>query len=107
MGRRAACSIPAASTNVFGISCACAWPMIQPSATAPNPRVKAIFIAFLPWLRDFNLPRLVLIMRPRHEQLGNQRGPPRLMRCPDAAAGVAVKILVERNAVLVIRICLQ
>ena len=46
-------------------------------------------------------------MRARHEQLGDQRGPPRLVRCADAPAGIAVKILVERDAILVVRIVLQ
>ena len=43
----------------------------------------------------------------RHEQLGDQRGPTRLVRCADAAAGVAVKIFVERNAILVVWIGLH
>ena len=46
-------------------------------------------------------------MRSRHEQLGYQGGPSRLMRCADASAGVAVKIFIERNAILVIGIQLQ
>lgn len=50
---------------------------------------------------------VTLIMRPRHEQLGDERGPSRLMRGADAAAGVAVKIFVKRNAILVIGIELQ
>src|SRR5450631_2845647 len=47
------------------------------------------------------------VMRPWHEQFGDQRGPPRLVRGPDPASGVAVKILVERDAVLVMGVRLQ
>src|SRR5271170_3808705 len=53
------------------------------------------------------IPTLGLVMCPWHEQFRNQRGPSRLVRGADAAANVTVKILVEGNAVLIIRIGLQ
>src|ERR1700722_4455164 len=107
MGSRSACSIPAASTSVFGISCACAWPMSHTRATAPNPLVIVDFIPVSPVFRKKAPVVLVLVMRPRHEQLGDQRRPSQLMRCADAPAGIAMKVLVERDAVLVVRIRLQ
>src|SRR5450631_3177553 len=54
-----------------------------------------------------NAPRAGLVVHARHEELRDQRRPSRLMRCPDAAVGIAMKILVEWNAVLVVRIALQ
>lgn len=48
-----------------------------------------------------------LLMRARHEQLRDERRPPRLMRRTDASSGVAVKVFVERNVVAVMGIQLQ
>ncbi len=45
--------------------------------------------------------------RPRHQELRDQPGPPRLVRRPGAAAVVAVEEFVERNVVAVIGIRLQ
>lgn len=41
-----------------------------------------------------------------HEELCDQRGPTALMRCSHAAAGVAMKVFVERDAILVVGVVL-
>ena len=43
----------------------------------------------------------------RHQQLRDEAGPARLMRGTDAAAGVAVEVLVEGDQIAPVRIVLE
>jgi hypothetical protein len=49
----------------------------------------------------------VLVDGARHEELGDQSGPARLVRGADAASAIAVEILVERHEILIVRVVLQ